>query len=194
MRGVGKDATKLFESVSPINIQSNETIDPSFDRSLFLRTHRSSVAGARLGQLSEHPSEMRGGKAEPWLDDRFLLVLDGKPCLGHHQLFIDGAEPDNNKLHEWVEKEDHLLIVSFVAINENVQKERGRTILSMVYCIDTRREREKGKKECLSAFKVILYEGNRCSKKGLIPYFIEFVRIYEWMLVCRWCDWRNDDS
>lgn len=155
MRGVGKDATKLFESVSPINIQSNETIDPSFDRSLFLRTHRSSVAGARLGQLSEHPSEMRGGKAEPWLDDRFLLVLDGKPCLGHHQLFIDGAEPDNNKLHEWVEKEDHLLIVSFVAINENVQKERGRTILSMVYCIDTRREREKGKKECLSAFKVI---------------------------------------
>lgn len=89
---------------------------------------------------------MRGGKAEPWLDDRFLLVIDGKPCLGHHQLFIDGAEPDNNKLHEWVEKEDHLLIVSFVAINENVQKERGRTILSMVYCIDTRREREKGKR------------------------------------------------
>lgn len=39
----------------------------------------------------------------------------------------------------------------------------------------------------------MLYEGNRCSKKGLIPYFIEFVRIYEWMLVCRWCDWRNDD-
>lgn len=193
MRGVGKDATKLFESVSPINIQSNETIDPSFDRSLFLRTHRSSVAGARLGQLSEHPSEMRGGKAEPWLDDRFLLVLDGKPCLGHHQLFIDGAEPDNNKLHEWVEKEDHLLIVSFVAINENVQgKREDHSFYGVLYRYEERER--KGKKGMLVAFKVILYEGNRCSKKGLIPYFIEFVRIYEWMLVCRWCDWRNDDS
>lgn len=98
MRGVGKDATKLFESVSPINIQSITRTDPSLDRRLFLRTHRSSVAGARLGQLSEHPSEMRGGKAEPWLDERFLLVLDGK--RRHHQLFIDGPEPDNNNLHE----------------------------------------------------------------------------------------------
>lgn len=139
---------------------------------------------------------MRGGKAEPWLDDRFLLVLDGKPCLGHHQLFIDGAEPDNNKLHEWVEKEDHLLIVSFVAINENVQgKREDHSFYGVLYRYEEReRKGEKGKKECLSAFKVILYEGNRCSKKGLIPYFIEFVRIYEWMLVCRWCDWRNDDS
>lgn len=87
---------------------------------------------------------MRGGKAEPWLDDRFLLVLDGKPCLGHHQLFIDGAEPDNNKLHEWVEKEDHLLIVSFVAINENVQgKREDHSFYGVLYRYEEREKREK---------------------------------------------------
>lgn len=132
----------------------NETI-PRTIYVLFLRTHRSSVAGARLGQLSEYPSEMRGGKAEPWLDHRFLLVLDGKPCLGHHQLFIDRAEPDNNKLHEWVEKEDHLLIVSFVAINENVRgKREDHSFYGVLYQYEEReRKRErKGKKGMLVDF------------------------------------------
>lgn len=40
MRGVGKDATKLFESVSPINIQSNETIPRSIDHYFYVPIDR----------------------------------------------------------------------------------------------------------------------------------------------------------
>lgn len=102
MRGVGKDATKLFENVSATISDYPSDQRSIVDRRLFLRTHRSFVAGARLGQLSEHPSEMRGRKAEPWLGERYhRVVADGKCCLEYEQLFVGDVEPDN-KLHKWV--------------------------------------------------------------------------------------------
>ena len=99
MRGVGKDATKLFESVSSNDVRSagriNDAVPSSIDDLIFTYPYRSFVAGARLGQLSKHPAEMRGREAEPW----YHPVADGEHRVEHGRLFVGDVEPDN-KLHE----------------------------------------------------------------------------------------------
>lgn len=162
MRGVGKDATKLFESVS------RTTSDPPVGSTApigrwstiwFLRTHRSFVAGARLGQLSKHPAKMRGREAEPWIGERQHPVADGEHRVEHGWLFVGDVEPDN-KLHEWVISVAH--------------------VDSLAFCLADRRQKmnERIKGKTFVAFKMALCAVCDLNVRGVLN--VSWYICFEW--------------
>lgn len=67
MKGVGKDATKLFENVRPFIFYPvlRTTAFISLSGKLFLCIRRSLIPGARLGELSQYSEKMRNRRIKP---------------------------------------------------------------------------------------------------------------------------------